>query len=432
MNLSIDTSHEDEENIDFDTHVKRLSSVFNNTKFPFGKIFTRLYDICKSVFHDTFSSRYVSIDYNKNILIEDQDYIHIENNGLIKSKQREYNTKTKETISSTFFFHKVESGILYQRRFDSGPQKSALFNPVTGNSVEDSSTERIELFNGVNEHTFVKKYTLSDYSINNLHHSIIYVLHEICTQYYASLLLREYEYPEDTFEIIIPHIRGIYIGCKDNIKWIEIHSEYIPNSTSESEINIYTLQKSIERIMFSRSRKTKRKSRIRKMKRPIKSSSWHSLQSTLQNKRKSVKKVASSQTRKYRRLTSKSSTFNGGNMQINPINTIIMLHNTIVHFFEYLKSNSLLHLDTANRNIYFYHGKLVIIDFGESYIVHPNGIYLSDTIIYPKPEYQHDGYPVSDVIHNLLDYTTKKESIKKWLYGELQDNLQKCYGGVSE
>jgi hypothetical protein len=394
MNLSIDTSNHDE-SIDFDTHVKLLSSIFNNTKIPFGKIFTGLYDICKSVFIDTLSSRYVSIDYNKNTLIEDPDHIHIENTRFVKSKQRDYNTKTKETIVSTFFFNKVESGYL-------------------------------------NETTFVKKYTLSDHSINNMHHSIIYVLHEICAQYYASLLLRAYEYPENTFEIMIPDIRGIYIGCQDEIKWIEIHSEYIPNSTSKNEININTIKQALSRTILSRSRKIRRKSKTPRLKKHIKSSLLHHFMSTSQNKHRNVQKTSSRQTRRQPPFISKSSTIKGGNIIENPINTIIMLHNTIVNFFEYLKANSLLHLDTANRNIYFYNGKLVIIDFGESYIVNPKGIYFSDTIIYPKPNYQHDGYPVSDIIRNLRDYNTKKENIKKWLYGELQHNLQECYGGVSK
>jgi hypothetical protein len=129
-----------------------------------------------------------------------------------------------------------------------------------------------------------------------------------------------------------------------------------------------------------------------------------------------------------------------------------MLHKTIVLFFNYLKENYLLHLDTANRNIYFNNGRLVIIDFGESYILptrvivdnekyikvrpildkkslsnneqllykyqdNPEGIYLSENIFYLRPAPQRDGYPVSNNHKLKEDYDTNKLEIKKWLYG---------------
>ena len=39
---------------------------------------------------------------------------------------------------------------LYQRRFESAPQRGASFKSVTGNLVEELSAERIEFFNGIN------------------------------------------------------------------------------------------------------------------------------------------------------------------------------------------------------------------------------------------------------------------------------------------
>jgi hypothetical protein len=38
---------------------------------------------------------------------------------------------------------------LYQRRFESTPQKGEFFKSVTGNLVEELSAERIEFFNGI-------------------------------------------------------------------------------------------------------------------------------------------------------------------------------------------------------------------------------------------------------------------------------------------
>ena len=40
--------------------------------------------------------------------------------------------------------------ILYQRIFESAPQRGASFKSVTGNLVEELSAERIEFFNGIN------------------------------------------------------------------------------------------------------------------------------------------------------------------------------------------------------------------------------------------------------------------------------------------
>jgi hypothetical protein len=40
--------------------------------------------------------------------------------------------------------------ILYQRRFETAPRRGAIVQTVTGNLVEVSSAERIEIFNGVN------------------------------------------------------------------------------------------------------------------------------------------------------------------------------------------------------------------------------------------------------------------------------------------
>ena len=42
--------------------------------------------------------------------------------------------------------------ILYQRIFETAPLLSAIVQTVTGNLVEVSSAERIEIFNSVNVH----------------------------------------------------------------------------------------------------------------------------------------------------------------------------------------------------------------------------------------------------------------------------------------
>lgn len=396
MNLRVDASYDNDEDLDFDKHVNFLSSIFNRLKIPLGNIFSELYYICIDAFTIENSSTYISINYDNNSILINPNYKRIGNTTFVKSKQREYSTKTKEKILSTFFFNSVQTGNLDER-------------------------------------TFVKKYTLSDYDVNNMNHSIIYVLHEICMQYYASILLKDYEYPNNTFEIIIPHIRGIYLSCQNGIKYIEIHNEYIPNNPSENKLSILSLRKIISDISHSRSITMKRKSKTIKKKGLIKSNSLPQLitnrKSKVRNDNKSVRKISSAKSRKRERSVSQISLIQGGKRE-QKITNIIMLHNTIVQFFEYLKTNYLLHLDTANRNIYFYREKLVIIDFGESYIVNPSGTNSLDNIVYPKPEYQHDGYPVSSIISTLQEYNTKKEYIKKWLYGELQDNLQECYGGL--
>jgi hypothetical protein len=42
-------------------------------------------------------------------------------------------------------------GVLYQRRFEIAPLQGATHQNVTGNLVEISSAERIEIFKGINE-----------------------------------------------------------------------------------------------------------------------------------------------------------------------------------------------------------------------------------------------------------------------------------------
>ena len=42
-----------------------------------------------------------------------------------------------------------KNGVLYQRRFETVPRRGAIVQTVTGNLVEVSSGERIEIFNGV-------------------------------------------------------------------------------------------------------------------------------------------------------------------------------------------------------------------------------------------------------------------------------------------
>ena len=47
-------------------------------------------------------------------------------------------------------YHNYSSSFLYQRRFETAPRRGAIVQTVTGNLVEVSSAERIEIFNGVN------------------------------------------------------------------------------------------------------------------------------------------------------------------------------------------------------------------------------------------------------------------------------------------
>jgi hypothetical protein len=91
------------------------------------------------------------------------------------------------------------------------------FEKLEAKIYENNKTE--------NDNTFVKIYTLSDSLIdpenpndpdnhidpNNIYYRIIYVLHEVCMQYYAFLLLKQYQFPDNTFKIRIPRIHGIYI-----------------------------------------------------------------------------------------------------------------------------------------------------------------------------------------------------------------------------
>jgi hypothetical protein len=106
-------------------------------------------------------------------------------------------------------------------------------------------------------------------------------------------------------------------------------------------------------------------------------------------------------------------------------------------FLKYLKKNSLLHLDSSIRNIYFHENQLVIIDFGESYIsIHRKKSYesaskrikKSGNIFYVKSEFQRDGYPESKVILNAKQYIKMRPLIDIWLYKWFQDFV-KCYGG---
>ena len=43
----------------------------------------------------------------------------------------------------------IQVKILYQRRFETTPRRGVMVQTETGNLVEVSSTERIEIFNGV-------------------------------------------------------------------------------------------------------------------------------------------------------------------------------------------------------------------------------------------------------------------------------------------
>ena len=49
---------------------------------------------------------------------------------------------------------KIEKIYLYQRRFETAPLRGAIVQTVTGNLVEVSSAERIEIFNGVKRPLF--------------------------------------------------------------------------------------------------------------------------------------------------------------------------------------------------------------------------------------------------------------------------------------
>jgi len=62
-------------------------------------------------------------------------------------------------ILFTDLFVDSYSKFLYQRRFETAPRRGAIVQTVTGNLVEVSSAERIEIFNGVNKngHSSAKK-----------------------------------------------------------------------------------------------------------------------------------------------------------------------------------------------------------------------------------------------------------------------------------
>ena len=76
-----------------------------------------------------------------------------ENTPLKNSNGTPFNSSTKlpVTISNDA---PIERPILYQRRIETAPLRGAIVQTVTGNLVEVSSAERIEIFNGVNVHGY--------------------------------------------------------------------------------------------------------------------------------------------------------------------------------------------------------------------------------------------------------------------------------------
>ena len=69
----------------------------------------------------------------------------------IYSKEGIYQVSENQTYKMYIKSEKNHRNIvLYQRRFETAPLRGAIVQTVTGNLVEVSSAERIEIFNGVN------------------------------------------------------------------------------------------------------------------------------------------------------------------------------------------------------------------------------------------------------------------------------------------
>jgi hypothetical protein len=85
-----------------------------------------------------------------------QNNLHM-NNEIIENAQK-ISTILKTIPQHELYFQtimeteNIELGKLYRRKFESAPQRGALFKSVTGNLVEESIGVPIEFFNGVNEH----------------------------------------------------------------------------------------------------------------------------------------------------------------------------------------------------------------------------------------------------------------------------------------
>jgi hypothetical protein len=412
-----------EEVIDFDRHVKFLSSIFNKLeKIRLGNIFSRLYSICIDFFSIEHDPVFISIN-KYGTIHETSDYPYKDPPELT-IKEKKYNlhhTKTTENQNHkpTFLFDNTKFGKLDDK--------------------------------------FIKKYNLNKSNTNNMNHGIIFIVHEICMQYYAYVLSKQYNRPTnmfgktklETFEIRIPEIYGLYLShtevdrLSDESVLIAIHSEYISPNTGQDALSTQTLQTLIpcgnipphklrkgikEQLGFLKTR-SKPAIDIKSTEQTRKLHNHKSADDIFLNKENTIGKSTS--TRRKR-----------DNMSLNILNyenkkNTIMLHNTIVQFFEYLKKNSLLHLDSSIRNIYFHENQLVIIDFGESYIsIHREKSYKSASkqitnsgnIFYVKSEFQRDGYPESKVILNAKQYIKMRPLIDIWLYKWFQDFV-KCYGG---
>ena len=90
-----------------------------------------------------FNKIYEEVMLNKSIeLIKSQfDILYIK---TITYHPKEYYCNKK-------YFDILDNSYLYQRRFETAPRRGAIVQTVTGNLVEVSSAERIEIFNGVKD-----------------------------------------------------------------------------------------------------------------------------------------------------------------------------------------------------------------------------------------------------------------------------------------
>jgi hypothetical protein len=261
-------------------------------------------------------------------------------------------------------------------------------------------------------------------------------------QYYACKLLKKYPTPSDTFEIIIPNIKGVYLSNEP--KSIEIHSDYKPNAPNKK----YTI-KNLQEIISENSQERIQEKIIKSIRALTRRSSMnkkHQGKTKKQQVNNDLVALDKALTHVNDNFKISSNTRKSRSVSVLPnnkeIRIIIKLHNTIVQFFEYLKSNGLLHLDSKIKNVYFNGNKLIIIDFGESYILDVESrsksyedIYLEvpiqqhDNIIYSFYETPKHGYHASHVITNMKDYNSSiKENIRKWLF-EIDQGYIPSYGG---
>ena len=112
---------------------------------------------------------------------------------------------------------------LYQRRFETAPLRGAIVQTVTGNLVEVSSAERIEIFNGVNSSVnlnylanFIKNELLNDYDY------IIIKNNSFFDGIYDDEIINYYNKLNELIGIVIPVDKNKYNDPGQDENWVDV------------------------------------------------------------------------------------------------------------------------------------------------------------------------------------------------------------------